>query len=163
MIEFILFGVLSLMLIISSGIAEAFMDKLQFHWEKSIFVPNPPKYKPSFWNPAISWKNKWKEGTDYKVEKFKGSTSIFVFTTDAWHLFKFIKNTTMFLAIFFAMVAVTFNPFIPIIYLISLVILARTSYGLAFTLFFNHILHYVDPFLYIKNRRPGGGKANNQI
>jgi len=163
MIGFILFSVLSLMFIMLSGVSEAIMDKLQFHWEKSIFVINPTKYNPLFWNPTISWKNKWKEGTDYKVEKFRGSTSIFVFTTDAWHLFKFFKNTTMFLAIFFAMVAITFNPFIPIMYLIPLVVLARTSYGLIFTLFFNNILHMVDPFLYIKNRRPNGGKANNEI
>ena len=49
-----------------------------------------------FWNnqlwvdPTYSWVNKWKwDGTRKIGEKFFGSTTIFVFVTDLWHLSKF--------------------------------------------------------------------------
>ncbi len=119
--------IISLILVGVSAMAEAIMDKLNFHFEKSIFVN---KENQLFWNPIESWKNKWKE--DLKTEKFIGSSTIFVFTTDAWHLFKFIKNTCLFIGL-----PLLFMGDINII--ISMVI-ARVIYGLVFTLFFDKIL-----------------------
>jgi hypothetical protein len=119
--------IISLILVGVSAMAEAIMDKLNFHFEKSIFVN---KENQLFWNPIESWKNKWKE--DLKTEKFIGSSTIFVFTTDAWHLFKFIKNTCLFIGL-----PLLFMGDINII--ISMVI-ARVIYGLVFTVFFDKIL-----------------------
>jgi len=119
---------LSVILIIISGVSEAIMDKLNFHFDKSIF--SNIKYKQIFWNPIESWKNKWKE--DLKTEKFIGSSTLFVFTTDAWHLFKFFRNTSLFIGL--GLIAfTTYNPII-------MVIIARIIYGLSFTLFFDYIL-----------------------
>lgn len=67
-----------------AGMLNAVMDKLQFHYSHSIFSVLNAK----FWNPAISWKNKYKNWPDDKREKFLGSTTIFVGLTDAWHLFQ---------------------------------------------------------------------------
>jgi len=108
---------------------EAVMDKLQFHYHKSIF-PDATRFNQLFWNPNESWKNKWAE--DGKTERFPGSSTIFVFTTDAWHLYKFFNHTSIFVGL-------------PLLALGSLnvvlaVILARIMYGLVFTLFFDHIL-----------------------
>jgi hypothetical protein len=119
--------IISLILVGVSAMAEAIMDKLNFHFEKSIFLN---KENQLFWNPIESWKNKWKE--DLKTEKFIGSSTIFVFTTDAWHLFKFIKNTCLFIGL-----PLLFMGDINII--ISMVI-ARVIYGLVFTVFFDKIL-----------------------
>jgi hypothetical protein len=119
--------IISLILVGVSAMAESIMDKLNFHFEKSIFVN---KENQLFWNPIESWKNKWKE--DLKTEKFIGSSTIFVFTTDAWHLFKFIKNTCLFIGL-----PLLFMGDINII--ISMVI-ARVIYGLVFTVFFDKIL-----------------------
>lgn len=119
--------IISLILVGVSAMAEAIMDKLNFHFEKSIFVN---KENQLFWNPIESWKNKWKE--DLKTEKFIGSSTIFVFTTDAWHLFKFIKNTCLFIGL-----PLLFMGDINII--ISMVI-ARVIYGLVFTVYFDKIL-----------------------
>jgi len=110
-----------------SAMAEAIMDKLNFHFEKSIFVN---KENQLFWNPIESWKNKWKE--DLKTEKFIGSSTIFVFTTDAWHLFKFIKNTCLFIGLPLL--------FMGDINIIISMIIARIIYGLVFTVFFDKIL-----------------------
>ena len=91
----ILFFILGLIMISLSAISESIMDKIQFHYDKSIF--STEKYNQLFWNPIESWKNKWKD--DLKTEKFLGSSTIFVFTTDAWHLFKFFKNTFLFIGL----------------------------------------------------------------
>ena len=124
----IIFFILGLIFISLSAISESIMDKIQFHYDKSIF--SNEKYNQLFWNPVESWKNKWKD--DLKTEKFLGSSTIFVFTTDAWHLFKFFKNTFLFIGL----------PLLSIggVNLILSVIIARILYGLIFTLYFDVLL-----------------------
>ena len=124
----IIFFILGLIFISLSAISESIMDKIQFHYDKSIF--SNEKYNQLFWNPVESWKNKWKD--DLKTEKFLGSSTIFVFTTDAWHLFKFFKNTFLFIGL----------PLLSIggVNLILSVIIARILYGLMFTLYFDVLL-----------------------
>ena len=124
----IIFFIVGLILVSLSAISESIMDKIQFHYDKSIF--SNEKYNQLFWNPTESWKNKWKE--DLKTEKFLGSSTIFVFTTDAWHLFKFFKNTFLFIGL----------PLLCLggINIILSVIIARVLYGLTFTLYFDILL-----------------------
>ena len=45
--------------VMASGLFESIMDKLQFHYDKTPF-----KYfnNQIFWDPKISWRNKWKDG-----------------------------------------------------------------------------------------------------
>jgi hypothetical protein len=120
--------IIGLLLVIFASISEAIMDKIQFHYEKSIF--HNEKYKQSFWNPNQSWVNKWKK--DLKTEKFLGSSTIFVFTTDAWHLFKFFRNTSLFIGL----PLIALGP----LNIVLSVILARVLFGLIFTLFFDYFL-----------------------
>ena len=119
--------IISLVLVGFAAASEAIMDKLNFHFDKSIFST---KQNQLFWNPNESWKNKWK--ADLKTEKFPGSSTLFVFTTDAWHLFKFFKNTALFIGL-------------PLLYLgginiILSIFIARFIYGVIFTLFFDKFL-----------------------
>ena len=44
-----------------------------------------PTANPQFWNPEISWTNKYKNGDPLQGAKFPGSTTIFVGTTDGYH------------------------------------------------------------------------------
>ena len=120
------------LLIVLSGISEGVMDKLQFHFHKSIFV----KFKNSnWWNPRESWRNKWKNG-DYKQgEKFWLSSRLFVFTTDAWHLFKFFRNLFFFSTIHFIL-WISFD----FIEAIGITIVLRILYGSMFYIFYNLIL-----------------------
>lgn len=85
--------------------AYAVMWTLQFHFWDSIFRP----LKKSYWNPAVSWQNKWKlvmghiarNNSGEEIEHFPGSSTIFVWLTDAFHLFQFVFLNTMILALSF--------------------------------------------------------------
>jgi len=125
----VIISIIGLSLIILASISEAIMDKIQFHYDKSIFSND--KYKQTFWDPTKSWVNKWKDSSA-KDERFLGSSSIFVFTTDAWHLFKFFRNTFLFIGL----PLLSFGS----INVILAAILARIIYGLVFTICFNKLL-----------------------
>ena len=119
---------ISIFLIILSGIFNACMDLLDFHFSTSIFS----KWAGNKWiDPTISWKNKWKNGDYTQGEKFLGSSTIFVFVTDFWHLLQFL----MMLAIYFAIVFYS-----PVIKWWADIFLLFAAYSITFELFFNKIL-----------------------
>ena len=124
---------ISLILVIIAGLAESIMDVTQFHFSKSIFSDSI-KYKNNYWNPQDSWKNKWKDCYPQLGERFKGSSTLFVFTTDAWHFFKFIRTSLLFIGL--GLIAWKVESFINLILLIAL---ARTIFGISFTLGFDKI------------------------
>ena len=66
-----------------AGMCNAVMDKINFHWDESIFKGS----KFEQWaNPLYSYRNKWKnKSNSLHGEKFLGSSTIFVWTTDLWH------------------------------------------------------------------------------
>lgn len=76
--------VVSLICWILAAICNAVMDTLAHHYPTSIFT----KWDSKFWNPAISWKNKYKEGVKAYGPAFFLSTGLLVAFTDGWHLFK---------------------------------------------------------------------------
>ena len=84
-------------LVAIAGAANAVMDKLVFHYNKSIFSKLPS------WNPNESWKNKWKldsEGNPIPgKERFPLSSTALVFLTDAWHFFQFVMLSAFTIAI----------------------------------------------------------------
>ena len=123
--------IISLILVGVSAMAEAIMDKLNFHFEKSIFVN---KENQLFWNPIESWKNKWKE--DLKTEKFIGSSTIFVFTTDAWHLFKALRTFFLWTAVAFMIFTASEFSIYGIIALIGTVALLKSA---IFELFYSKL------------------------
>jgi len=93
-IEMIIF--LGLFLILISGASEGIMDSIQFHFERTPFY----KFKnQKFWNPGISWRNKWKNGDPSQGERFRFSSTFLVSLTDAWHLFKMLRNIGIFISI----------------------------------------------------------------
>lgn len=83
-----------LILVALASDCKAVRDTVQFHYGVSIFRRCK---NIQFWNPDISWKNKYKEGEIGKP-RFWGSTTIFVWLTDAWHLFDFLGILFMFIA-----------------------------------------------------------------
>jgi hypothetical protein len=125
----ILLTILGLLFVAAASVSESIMDKIQFHYDKSIFSQD--NYKQTFWNPNLSWVNKWKDSSA-KQEKFLGSSTIFVFTTDAWHLFKFFRNTFLFIGL----PLLSFGS----MNIILAAILARIIYGLIFTICFDNLL-----------------------
>lgn len=93
-----------------AGISNAMLDRLAdpVAFDTSIFS----KWRRSFWLKTESWGNKWKRYptgdfyfTEYneknqpkRIPKFWGSSTVFVFLTDGWHLVQFFQWTFVALA-----------------------------------------------------------------
>lgn len=75
----------------------AVMDVLAFKFKTSVFKD----LNPDWWNPSISWRNKYKDKNPNKGERFPGSTTALSFITDAWHLFQFLSNSFLALSVVF--------------------------------------------------------------
>ena len=129
--------IIGIILVSVSGTCKAIMDNLQFHYHKSIFKNNSNKYNQQFWDPTLSWVNKYKEGS-MTEPKFFGSTSYFVCLTDAWHLFQMFMFITLFVG-----VSITSYYCDSFIELLLKVIGLRLLFGILFTIFFNKILNVV--------------------
>jgi hypothetical protein len=82
--------VTAFLLLFIAGVSKAIMDKINFHFSESVFM----RLNGQFWNPVLSWMNKWKDGMKDRGEKFFGSSRFFVSFTDAWHLFQMIYGVT---------------------------------------------------------------------
>jgi hypothetical protein len=118
-------------LIFLAGLFEACMDSLQFHFETSVFSKLKYQY---FWNPEISWKNKYRDHDPTKGEDFPGSTTLFVAVTDGWHLSKGLRTLSIFMGLLLISIDQQTD------FLVLYFILSRILFGISFTLFFNRIL-----------------------
>lgn len=79
-------------LVLLAGAAKGFNETLQFHWKE--FKRQFPKTNPQWFNPAISYRNKYKNNDSQQGPKFFGSTTIFVMFTDQYHLNNFINRAS---------------------------------------------------------------------
>lgn len=113
-----------------AAISKSCMDVFitQAKWEKTIFKQIVYKAKNKFWRNFwsyidLSYVNKYKDIKSLQP-KFIGSTTIFVFLTDAWHFFQLLTYTFLFFAI------VTYTPQYNLI--IDFIIL-RVFFGIIFS------------------------------
>ena len=72
---------------IVSGMLDGSIESLSFHYNNGV-KPHFFKINDQFWNPAISWTNKYKNGNPNLGQKFIGSTNVFAFTTDGYHMLR---------------------------------------------------------------------------
>jgi hypothetical protein len=85
-----------------SGAANGAGDVMQFWYSSSVFPQSGAGAQ--FWNPDLSWRNKWRLDESGEVarplqERFWGSSRWFVATTDGWHMTKSIQLTAQHAAI----------------------------------------------------------------
>jgi len=80
---------------ILAAICNAIMDTIAFKYKRSIFKNLSSQY----WNPAKSWRNKYKNKMVFNGPAFIGSTTVLSFLTDAWHLFQFLSNSFLALSV----------------------------------------------------------------
>lgn len=90
-----------------AGAANGTGDVLQFWYSSSRFPQSGPARQ--FWDPDLSWRNKWRTGPDGELirplqEKFWGSSRWFVGLTDGWHPTKSIQLAAQYTAV------VTYKP-----------------------------------------------------
>lgn len=120
-----------------SGIVDAAMDTLSHHFNTSIFS----RLDPYFWNPTVSWKNKYvdrdptKDYIKWTIIGFKVTKPVQI--TDAWHFFKFIREVFIALAICAAGIIGFMHGFWWSLSYLVLLGIVRNS---AFSLFYNKIL-----------------------
>jgi len=126
--------------LIIAATGKAVMDTLRFHFSTSVFSEYAGNL---FIDPSVSWRNKYKNGDHKQGERFTGSTTIFVFTTDLWHLAQFF-----FLRFFFAaIICYHLSPGLSVlVYDLGLWNMAidyvalSAVFGATFTLFYSKIL-----------------------
>lgn len=121
--------ILAVIFVIIAGIAKAICDTVSFHYSKSIFTKNP-----IFWNPEISWRNKYDGNDPSNGAKFPGSTTIFVALTDAWHLFGLIERISLAIAFTFVGLLIAKN-----IWFIFLGIGGYILFATIFHIFYNKV------------------------
>lgn len=80
-------------LVFVSGMSDGINQQILFHYPdfKKVF----PKSNDHFWNPKISWTNKYELNDEGRImgEKFPFSSSVFVFTTDGYHATRTLTKT----------------------------------------------------------------------
>lgn len=73
-----------------AGMAEGTSEAMVWHYDKG-FKKACPNANDQFWNPAISWKNKYKNNDPQQGPKFPGSMDVFVGFTDGYHMMREAK------------------------------------------------------------------------
>jgi hypothetical protein len=121
---------LGLVLLCLGGLFEAVMDKINFHYDNSIFAN---LQNQQFYNPRLSWRNKYKP--NQLVPKYPGSTTIFVALTDAWHSAKLLMHLFTFSGCF--LIAISFTDWRIIL---AAFVTGRILFGIVFELTFKYIL-----------------------
>jgi len=87
---------ISLIFIFLAGFFNSIMDIIATRFSNSIFK----KFLSNSWvNPVLAWRNKWKDGDPKKGERFFGSSTFLVWTTDLWHCSKALMITCIALSI----------------------------------------------------------------
>jgi hypothetical protein len=115
---------IAFILVFVAGAANCVMDTLQFRKNRNIFPDN------NWWNVDESWKNKWKDGDHTKGERFFGSSTFLVWTTDAWHFFQSVMLSCFVAAI------MLYKPVFH--WAIDLVIL-RSIFGISFNIWWRWV------------------------
>jgi hypothetical protein len=126
--------VLGLVCFVLMGISEAVMDTVQFHFFKSIFSNFK---KQLFWDPVVSWRNKYKNGDPNKGPKFPFSTTLLVGLTDGWHFFKLLRNLFLFVGILLLVLSLD-GFWVSLLW----VCISRVLFGVSFTIFYNNVFVY---------------------
>jgi len=88
MIVLIIFSILFTLI---SGVSKAICDVSSINGS----LDKLSSLNPFYWRKSISSVNKWKNQDPKQGEKFFGSSTFFVFLTDAWHLFDVIRDISL--------------------------------------------------------------------
>lgn len=130
-----------LILIIISAITSAVGDIISHKYGWSIFAKYYNIFNGQFWDPIVSWKNKYIDGDPKKGRKQIYGINIHPAFLDGWHLMKSIRIICFISAITLALnleIKLLFNSLF-ITWLIYTIILG-TIWNLTFSLFYNKLL-----------------------
>ena len=115
-----------------AGAVNGVNQDLLFHYHE--FESTFPNANPQFWDPDISWRNKYLNGDPTQGEKFLGSSTIFVGFTDGYHSTMLARNLFITTSICLSPQTRGWKPFLTKTLIYSL------SYGLGFELVYGKII-----------------------
>ena len=84
-------------LVCVGGAAKGFNETLQFNYK--IFEKTFPGANKQWFDPKVSWRNKYEGGNPDNGSKYFLSTSVLVMFTDQYHLNNFIQKTAIMTAL----------------------------------------------------------------
>lgn len=116
----------SLCFLILAAVCKSVMDKMAHHHSDSVFAG-----LSLWWNPAKSWRLKWKNGNNLNGERFWGSSTFFVWLTDGWHCFQMVCISFLVLAVV---------SYVPVYGFWVDVLLYKVVFCLAFELVYRYLL-----------------------
>lgn len=119
---------------VGAAIFEAIKDTLAFKFKTSIFR----NFNPDWWNPSISWRNKYREGRPFLGARFPGSTHVLSLVTDAWHLCQWLTIASVLTSIALVVYdnSLSMQPIALMVLIVCLILLRMSLYRL----FYNNIL-----------------------
>lgn len=135
--DIIYIGILIIVLLSIASIAKSIMDTINFRFEISVFSKIKNKKQKNWWDQKESWKNKYKDRDSRKGPAFWGSTTFFVWITDAWHFFQMINLTCYDIAI--AIPIIVLLDF-SLYYILVIVIILKIWKSIIFELFWQKLL-----------------------
>jgi len=115
-----------------AGAANGLNQDLLFHYHE--FESTFPNANPQFWDPELSWRNKYLNGDPAQGERFPGSSTIFAGFTDGYHSTIMTRNLFITTSICLSPQTRGWKPFLTKTLVYSL------SYGLGFELVYNKLI-----------------------
>ncbi len=76
-----------------AGGSDGLNQTLIHHYDR--FEAKFPNANPQYWNPKISWTNKYKNGDENQGPAYFGSRTFLVATTDAYHLTRAVNRASL--------------------------------------------------------------------
>ena len=113
-------------------------DDLQFHYSDTVFATWDNQ---RFWDPDRSWENKYATDDTGELirplrERFPGSSTVFVATTDAWHLLQAVQYALIRIALVLLIVPVQLPRrrwYIPVAIYVGVWIIQAAGFHLGYT------------------------------
>lgn len=112
---------------------EGTAETLKWHYDE--FENALPETDPEYWNPELSWKNKYADGTPESGPKYFGSTTFLAWTTDGYHLMRTSRNL-MFGATLFLTPRKDFDWRNMVVRIVAYSLAYQAGFHLAYTLVF---------------------------
>lgn len=130
---------ISLLFFVLASVCNAIMDVISHHWDQCVF--KRMNLNPQYWNPAISWRNKYISGSPiYGRKKWLG-INIHESFTDAWHFFKSLMIIFICLSIAFSYHwKIALEHDYKMLTMLAIVIVFGTVWNFVFSLFYKKIL-----------------------
>ena len=115
-----------------AGAVNGVNQDLLFHYNE--FESTFPNANPQFWDPDISWRNKYLNGDPAQGERYLGSSTIFAGFTDGYHSTILARNLFITTSICLSPQTRGWKPFLTKTLIYSL------SYGLGFELVYSKLI-----------------------